>query len=327
MYDMPRAATVTAATAVKVLSLSRDDIFSCVSPESLEKMRAMTRIQLMQTTPVLAKLSHEHRLTILKHMFTEKILAGREIMRAGWRTGDANRKMYIIEEGTCSQKREGLAETNEVLFPGTNFGNLELAFGCPQQSTVVAQTDMSVVSISYSKILEVLGDEAQIAMKVMQRTMHLKLLREAHTKLLHQNDLTLASVLDQGSFRHFKAWQPIIRKGDEVSHLMMLDQGICIEHDDDISTMMESTVAFAQSTEHSQPGDTFGMESVVDQKGATSAYTLIAICDTSVLYLPAEAIATLPEISSRLKAIQRFRTSKLDCCDLVRADSKESCLT
>merc|ERR1712176_998390 len=102
--------------------------------------------------------------------------AGREIMRAGWRTGEANRKMYIIEEGTCSQKREVLAEANEVLFPGANFGNLELALGCPQQTTVVAKTDMSVVSISYSKILEVLGDEAQIAMKAMQRAMHVKLL-------------------------------------------------------------------------------------------------------------------------------------------------------
>jgi len=101
MYDMPRAATVTAATAVKLLSLSRDDIFSCVCPESLDKMRVMTRIQLMQTTPVLAKLSQEHRLQILKHMSTQEIRAGKEVMRLGWRSGPANRCVYIIEEGTC----------------------------------------------------------------------------------------------------------------------------------------------------------------------------------------------------------------------------------
>jgi len=159
---------------------------------------------------------------------------------------------------------------------------------------------MSLITIAYSKILEVLGEEAEIAMRVMQRTMHLKLLREAHSKLSYHDEQVLGSVLDQGTFRRFKAWQPIIRKGDAVTHLMMLDQGICIEHDDDVSTMMESTVASARSTEHSRPGDTFGMECVVNQKGAVSPYTLVAICECSVLYLPVEALANLPDPASPL---------------------------
>jgi len=291
MYDMPRAASVIAATAVKLLSLSRDDILGTVCSESLENMRKMTRIQLMQATPVLAKLDQTHRVQLLKHVSTENFWAGKEIMRIGWRSGDGNRRVYIIEEGTCSQTSDN---RNEVLSPGTNFGNLELAFGCPQQTTVVATTDMSVFSIAYSKIQELLGDQADIAMQLMKRAMNMKLLREAHVKFLHQPDHILDSVLDQGKFHRFKTWQPIITKGDDVTHFMMLDEGISIQHDEDISNMMENTVERANSTEHSRPGDTFGMDCVIDERGAKSPYTLVAISECSVFYLPVEVLDTLP---------------------------------
>merc|ERR1719247_734753 len=100
---------------------------------------------------------------------------------------------------------------------------------------------MSVFSIAYSKIREVLGDQADIAMQLMKRAMNMKLLREAHSKFLHQADDILDSVLDQGKFHRFKTWQPIITKGDDVTHFMMLDEGISIQHDEDISDMMESS--------------------------------------------------------------------------------------
>merc|ERR1719247_695079 len=153
---------------------------------------------------------------------------------------------------------------------------------------------MSVFSIAYSKIREVLGDQADIAMQLMKRAMNMKLLREAHSKFLHQADDILDSVLDQGKFHRFKTWQPIITKGDDVTHFMMLDEGISIQHDEDISDMMESTVERANSTEHSRPGDTFGMEGVFGKRGAKSPYSLIAISECSVFYLPVEVLDTLP---------------------------------
>jgi len=295
MYDMARSATVSAATSVKLLSLSRDDIFSIVSPESLEKMRTMTRMQLLQSVPVLADLSREHKLLLLKKVRTDVFHAGREIMREGWRSCAMNRRIYIIEHGFGSYERVSKPAGHEVLVPGSNFGNVEFAFGCPSQSTVIADSEMSVFSIGYNEIDEALGKEADFALRGMQRCMRLKLLREAHAKFRLQDAQTLGSLLDRGTFHHFKAWQPIIKKGQPVKHLLMLDHGSCMEHDGDMNMLLDNFQEDeSKLTEHSRPGETFKTNRSIDQKGAVAPCTLVAIGECSVFFLPAEALANLP---------------------------------
>lgn len=300
MYDMPRTATVTAATAVKLLSLSRDDIFSTVCPESLDRMRARTRLQLLLTTPALAAQSREHQMQLLNHMRADVFRPGREIMREGWRSGGNNRRVYIVERGTCSQVRKDTPGV-ENLAPGTNFGNMEFAFGCPQQSTVVATTEVAVISVGYEEMKELLGEETEVALQLMQRFMRLRLLRDAHAELLEQDlcrdkdEQTLGDLLDRGTFQQFSAWQPIVKKGDPVTHLMMLDSGICIEHGESLPGLTDSTLESATSTEHSCPGDTFETHRLVGQQGAVAPYTLVAISDVSVFFLPADILLRLPE--------------------------------
>lgn len=297
MYDMPRSGTVTAATAVKLLSLSREDVLSTIGAESLEKIRCMTRMQLIEATPVFAEQSREQKLLLLKHMRTEVFHPGREVMREDWRSSRTNRRVYIIESGTCTQLRKAILAYSAVLAPGANFGNFEFTFGCPQQSTVVASTEVSVISLGFSEIAEAVGPEADIVVRMMQRSMRLKLLRNAHPKLFQQNEQTLGSVLDIGTFRRFSAWQPIVRKGDVITDLMMLDQGSCIEHDEGVATLMETTNSSMMSTEHSRPGDTFNTGVTIDQEHVVASYTLVAIDVCSVFCLPAEILQNLPSLS------------------------------
>lgn len=306
MYDMDRSATVIAATSVKLLSLDREDIFSTVSPESLERMKAMTRLQLLASTPSLAGQSRENKALVLKHMRTDVFRAGREIMREGWRSGPSNRRVYIVESGTCSQERVTFPASSESLAPGTNFGNLEFALGCPQQTTVVATTEVSVISIGYDELKNVLGEAAESAVQVLRTAMHLKLLQDSHVKLKYQDDQTLRSVLDLGKFRHFHAWEPVVKKGDAVTHLMMLTEGICIEHDGAMDTLMEGTFESAQSTEHSRPGDSFEMWhsrdrhrstcfDIREQEKSIARCTLVAINECSVFFVPMTVIKDLPD--------------------------------
>jgi len=248
-------------------------------------------------TPVFAEQSREHKLLLLKHMRTEVFYPGREVMREDWRSSRTNRRVYIIESGTCTQLRKAIPAYSAVLAPGANFGNFEFTFGCPQQSTVVASTEVSVISLGFSEIAEAVGPEADIVVRMMQRSMRLKLLRNAHPKLFQQNEQTLGSVLDIGTFRRFSAWQPIVRKGDVITDLMMLDQGSCIEHDEGVATLMETTNSSMMSTEHSRPGDTFNTGVTIDQEHVVASYTLVAIDVCSVFCLPAEILQNLPSLS------------------------------
>jgi len=309
VYDMPRTASATATTALKLLALSRQDIISTVGEESLEKMRTMARMQLLEATPVFTDLSLEQKSILLKHMRTDVFRVGRQIMREGWRSGTANRRVYIIERGRCSVGRGGVAHAaTEDLTPGTNFGNIEFAFGCPQLSTVTATTELTTMSIGFDELKDALGEKALL---VIQRSMHLKLLRGVHPKLNQQDKQTCESVLDQGTIRRFEKWQPILRKGDAITHVMMLDRGVCIEHDGDMHTLMENeAVESAASKEHSHPGDTFDTHRAIDEKGAVSPYTLVALDGgCSVWFLPVEVLKSLQEPHLEQQKRRRYLSS------------------
>merc|ERR1712054_381940 len=116
----------------------------------------------------------------------------------------------------------------------------------------------------------------------MWRTMHVKILREAHPTLRHQSKEVLDSVLESGTIRSFKRWEPIIKKGTPVTHLMMLDQGVCVEEDDERTAATCSGVDGVDVTcrEHSRPGDTLQTEDYVDQR-APMPHTLVAIGECS----------------------------------------------
>jgi cAMP-dependent protein kinase regulator len=322
IYDIPRTATITAATTVKLLALSRKDIATVVSAASLEKMKSMTRMQLLLAIPGLTKLTFEQRAKFVGALRDESYPAGTEIMREGYRTGQtaefgSNRRLLLLEDGVCSESRTNNYANmcDSRLLSGNYFGLVELFYGGPHQSTVVAQTDVKLLSISWEDLQSFLTAEAVSVFETMQRSLRILLLRQAHPLLHDKNDQTLTTVLAQGTFRRFAPWHVILRKGEPISCLMMLEEGTCVEHDGDLGTLMEdygqdrergnqeATNQYedrssdgVKSREHTQPGDS--LESI---DAIVAPWTLVATTTCSVLFVPIQVLRRLRQQSGSLR--------------------------
>ena len=117
-----------------MVRLAATDLFSALSPAALRVVRSSVR---------------EHRVT-----------AGSTVVRRG----DPDRRLYVIVDGTTRVIRASGASV--YLRVGEHFGEIASLDGLSRSASVVAETDLHLVSLAHFNLLALMREHHEVALGV-----------------------------------------------------------------------------------------------------------------------------------------------------------------
>mmetsp|Transcript_54375 Transcript_54375/g.116117 ORF Transcript_54375/g.116117 Transcript_54375/m.116117 type:complete len:979 (-) Transcript_54375:122-3058(-) len=301
LYDIPRTATVRASTEVTVLSLSRSDLCATVNESQLERMRIIARTQVFSSIPLFSPLDTEVKIRIA-HAFTKNTYRENAII-----TGEthATKRIYIIESGQVLMEAKSKdllpsfwpvdRDPKIILGPGGFFGMRGLLYGAPFGFNITALTEVETLSISYEEILDTSPADERGALKIaLDRAMRGFLLRQI-PQLSHMAEEFFSFILDSAEEVHFKKWEVILSKDDDLEAVYVLEKGMVAEHYGERLGLAELPSEVERPPDEDappprvMPGEFWGAECLRDKKAKASA-TLVALTDVSMLRLPPVAV-------------------------------------
>jgi len=154
IYGTPRAATVTAATEVKLWGIDRDS-YRHILMESTVRKRKLYE-EFLASVPLLEHLDKWERLTIADVLEAAAFEDKEEVVKQG-EEGEA---FYIIVEGSAvaTQIKKDGEQSQEVgnLGPFDYFGEISIILDRPTVATVTAQEPLKCVKIEKSRFDRVL---------------------------------------------------------------------------------------------------------------------------------------------------------------------------
>lgn len=153
LYNCPRAASVVATGPTVCWKLDRGT-FNAIVKDAAAKQRDRY-MAFLGGVELLAELSDFHRSQVADAMKVETFPAGTKVITQG----EEGRKLFIVEEGTLVAKSEKDGETKEVMSykEGDYFGELALLKGQPRAVSVVATSDVKVLSLQRVSFEAMLG--------------------------------------------------------------------------------------------------------------------------------------------------------------------------
>ena len=154
MYNSPRAATVTAVTAVKLFALDRIT-FRQIMADATSKKRRLHE-QFLEKVPLFSGMLPTERAKIADVLETVRFKAGDTIIHQG-ENGD---KFFILEEGQVTAKVFTQSGSNIDLKDygvGDYFGELALLNDKPRAASIVSVTDSVCVCMDSQSFKRLLG--------------------------------------------------------------------------------------------------------------------------------------------------------------------------
>lgn len=115
--------------------------------------------------PLFANLSARHQRRIADLCAEERYMDGATIVRAG----DIGDTFYVINEGQAKVVAPSGRVVNH-LFPGDFFGEISLLDGGPRTASVVAETPLTMLTLSRGDFQALLAAEPAVAVKVLAHT-------------------------------------------------------------------------------------------------------------------------------------------------------------
>jgi cAMP-dependent protein kinase regulator len=139
MYNMPRAATITASTQGKLWALDRLTFKRIVLKSAFEKRKMYE--SLLDNMPIFKSLTPYERMNVADALFSKTYTEGDVIINQG--VSEAN-CMFFIESGQVKIVREqdGQVKELKVCEPGQYFGELALLTKKPRAATALALTNI-----------------------------------------------------------------------------------------------------------------------------------------------------------------------------------------
>lgn len=327
IYDLPRSATVMAGTDVTLLSLSRDDLFSTISPKQVDALAITARTRLFSGVPLLSSLGTRKKESVTARLKQESWPEGVILARQNHLTSGDNRRMYIILDGNCRKQikksgyGEAIQEVDEIIGHGAFFNMFALWYNCPCSATITTHTPCTTLSISYDELIAICNAELKSkgggkggALPRLSSKMAQPPARESETKrlirysmwlhLLKQvflevgmeqvasNPQALARVCEQSTEVVFKTWDPVFTKGEQFDTIYILETGALSEHEHDIETLRDAHELGPSGgcTQHTTPGTCFGTECLHGKEKNVPSSTLAASTETSMLAIPGDIL-------------------------------------
>jgi CRP-like cAMP-binding protein len=287
-------------------------------------MKVLARVQVFSNVPLLAKLDSQIKVSLASKLRVDVWQPFQRILRENEQVSSSTRRLYIVESGklvssqihsapeekgtsdsakkVVTRQRSVFMSKEKTVQAGAYFGMFEFLYGCSQLNSLTAITEAMTLSISYDEMREFLEEEvpdrANEIFDGMLTNVRKFMIKEAHPLLKTCNDAELTSLLACAKTKRFEKWEPILRKGERLEKMSLLEAGCCIDYDGNAEDLMEKTMEEVDVTEHSRPGETFGTKSVVGKKDPVAAYTLVAVSPVRILNISKEKIDALPRFAS-----------------------------
>lgn len=154
LYNCPRAATVESSTPCILWQLDRDTFSHIVKEAAMTKRQRNEAF--LQSVPLLASMCDDERAQVSDALRTQKAPSNSAIITQG----EPGNTFYILEEGTCVAFRavNGEPPTQVMEYgPGSYFGELALLNNEPRAASVVAVTDVKLLTLSRASFSKMLG--------------------------------------------------------------------------------------------------------------------------------------------------------------------------
>ena len=185
LADAPRAATCRCKTRVRVLSLDRevfDDLVARRFRVAADLDEAVERAGLLAGMPLFSEVSASQVKLIASKLVAGSYPAGTTIIRQG----DIGDKFYVVKSGIVEVRRrvEGTGEETTVgrLGQGEYFGEIALLMNVPRTASVVAATQVELLSLDAASFDEMVKDYLQSSHGLEQvSTRRMTQLRRAET--------------------------------------------------------------------------------------------------------------------------------------------------
>ncbi|XP_037498513.1 cAMP-dependent protein kinase type II regulatory subunit isoform X1 [Rhipicephalus sanguineus] len=162
MYNMPRAATITAVTEGSLWAMNRQTFRRIVLKSAFKKRKEYEN--LLEKVPMLKSLNHYERMNLCDALMPRAYKDGDLIIMQG----DAADGMYFIEDGTvriCVKKDGGNETEVSRISKGGYFGELALLTKKPRAATVYAVGPVKLAFLDVSAFERLLGPCKEIMMR------------------------------------------------------------------------------------------------------------------------------------------------------------------
>uniref|UniRef100_A0A2R5LHM2 cAMP-dependent protein kinase type II regulatory subunit n=1 Tax=Ornithodoros turicata TaxID=34597 RepID=A0A2R5LHM2_9ACAR len=162
MYNMPRAATITAVTEGSLWAMNRQTFRRIVLKSAFKKRKEYEN--LLEKVPMLKSLNHYERMNLCDALMPRSFTNGQVIIKQG---DDAD-GMYFIEDGTVriTVKKDGGHEAEvSRLTKGDYFGELALLTDRPRAATAYAVGTVKLACLDVSAFERLLGPCKEIMMR------------------------------------------------------------------------------------------------------------------------------------------------------------------
>merc|ERR1712212_657376 len=167
IYGTPRAATVKAASDVKLWGIDRDSYRRILMGSTIRKRKMYE--EFLAKVSILENLDKWERLTVADALEATSFEHGDAVVKQG-EPGD---DFYIIVDGsaTVTQFRAEGEESQEVglLGPSDYFGEIALMLDSPRAATVTAQGPLKCVKLDRARFERVLGPCSDILKRNIQQ--------------------------------------------------------------------------------------------------------------------------------------------------------------
>lgn len=219
LYNCPRAATVTAASAAKLWALDRVTFRHMIAHTSAEKLAAI--VTALRAVPLLEPLTDLQLNRIAEAVKVSEYKDGDVIIKKG----DQGDEFFMVKSGrvVCKDIRSGgTAVPDLALGPGDFFGERALLLSEPRAANVVATGNVSCLVLGRSDFNTLLGPlhdiiDEQLGMRVLSGVPVLRPLRQSERKRV------------VAAFRKvkFRDGDNLAQAGRPLSAFYVIKEGIC----------------------------------------------------------------------------------------------------
>ena len=208
--DRPRAATIRAIDNCSLWGVDRKTFNTAI--KRLNEINYTENKKFISSIPLFEPLTPVQKEHIVSALVTQKWLCGQTIIKEG-ESGDL---LYIIKEGhvICFENK---IEKRELI-KGEYFGEQALLYNTLRTATVIAGSDLKLVSIGRDSLMQVLGDKLEFIL--YQNSQLISIDKSPVLRSLNQSQVS--GLLKVSKIIRFKAGEVVIPRGSSKSYKLFM---------------------------------------------------------------------------------------------------------
>jgi cGMP-dependent protein kinase 1 len=206
----PRTATVRTIEPTVLWGLDRETFTKAL--KKIRKQEYEENKKFVQSAGIFNLLTGSQKESLLDACVTQKWSAGQIIIKEG----DNSNMFYIVKEGVavCNPETADLREIHK----GDYFGEHALLYQRPRLGTVIAATDLKLLSIGRESLLQVLGNNLESIL--FRNSQRIALERSLPLKFLSVKQRE--AILDKTCIKNYKKGDVVVNKGKGKSEMLWI---------------------------------------------------------------------------------------------------------